>query len=637
MEQKKMERPVLKKMHSVIQEEDPDGSGSDDDTLAEEEDIPFASRKRTPPIRGMLSVPGGGYTRRLLSPIPASPDPSSSSFDSSAMIFAENFRHLMTSEKIGDMRLLVKLSHGRSRFSDVAKYIEVETMRQWTGHRRAEDVGEWAPQRRSAFCRELEDLTGLDHERIAKIRGYHLAHAEIMIFREYTPMGTVEDQLRRSPYSPRRAMAAIKDVLSGLQYCHGHQPRILHRNLRASNLLLRSDERILLCDFGLENMDQGPRGTVASEIPSQSGKPPSTSEYSHYRRMILATAPEILERVEDESAYTEAADIWAAGCCLAEMLTGRPPLAEEYKKLGDEELYQELLNRCETHNWDFSPRRLVGRENAEEADVRGWLVAIFDLDEEARPSAAQLLTTPEFGPTIEISLPVPQPPISTRKATNLKLKLPTADELARDVERNEEKRSPRTSRISAIPSPTDRPLSSTGVTVVDDFHVALRWYGSRFLLFVSLLGKWICVVFLAACSLGAVAFLVFTAISLIYNGIGIVCQCKLNEGFIVLIALILLPILILLTTLCCNNSIEKYKQAKADGSLERCRYVKKPPKEDIVLCGVLVLQGTHGRAKGSRGEEIRRKNADSQQQDPMAVTQALRLQSGFAMGVSKLA
>ena len=70
-----------------------------------------------------------------------------------------------------------------------------------------------------------------------------------------------------------------------------------------------------------------------------------------------------------------------------------------------------------------------------------------------------------------------------------------------------------------------------------------------------------------------VAGSVFFAIFVIYNGIGVVCQCQLNEGFIVLIALILLPIIILLTTLCCNNTYEKYKAAKEDGTMEKSRYL----------------------------------------------------------------
>ncbi|VDM64388.1 unnamed protein product [Angiostrongylus costaricensis] len=93
----------------------------------------------------------------------------------------------------------------------------------------------------------------------------------------------------------------------------------------------------------------------------------------------------------------------------------------------------------------------------------------------------------------------------------------------------------------------------------------LKWYGSRIIIFGLLLLKWVAMLLLAALSLGILAGSVLLAIYAIYSAIGVVCRCQLNEGFIVLIALILLPIIILLTTLCVNNSCEKYKQAEEDG------------------------------------------------------------------------
>ncbi|RCN32763.1 hypothetical protein ANCCAN_21421 [Ancylostoma caninum] len=158
----------------------------------------------------------------------------------------------------------------------------------------------------------------------------------------------------------------------------------------------------------------------------------------------------------------------------------------------------------------------------------------------------------------------------------------------------------------------------------------MKWYGSRVLIFGLLLLKWVAMVFLAALSLGFVAGSVFLAIYIIYTGIGVVCQCQLNEGFIVLIALILLPIIILLTTLCVNNSCEKYKQAQEDGSLEKCRYVYPRPEDDIVLCGFIIIDGQ----KDVRKSSVRRKLAGDES-DPTAATNLPK--GAFVRGVAGIA
>ncbi|VDL74034.1 unnamed protein product [Nippostrongylus brasiliensis] len=172
---------------------------------------------------------------------------------------------------------------------------------------------------------------------------------------------------------------------------------------------------------------------------------------------------------------------------------------------------------------------------------------------------------------------------------------------------------------------------STLVDVWEDpLRTCLKWYGSRILIFGLLLLKWVAMVFLAALSLGFVAGSVFLAIYVIYSGIGVVCQCQLNEGFVVLIALILLPIIILLTTLCVNNSCEKYKQAQEDGSLEKCRYVYSRPEDDIVLCGIIVVDGR----KEDRKTSVKRKLAGDES-DPTA---AVNLPKGaFVRGVAGIA
>ncbi|CAJ0930798.1 unnamed protein product, partial [Mesorhabditis belari] len=665
------DRPLLRKMHSTIQEESDDENGgfdgNDDD---ENEEIRRRGkekepRKFSPPktlnLHGKmksLPIPAPTYSRqlRLLTPIPASPASSASSIDSSHFTYTNHFPHLFTEEKMKEMRKIGPLSEGRSRFGDVSKYVENESMRVWTGAKRKENTQQWAPGQKAAFLREMEEMANLVHSRIARLYGFYIGPEEIISFRDYSPMGTVEDQMHRNgALSVKSALSYMKDLLEGLQFCHNNQPRVLHRNIKASNLLLRTDNHVLLCDFGIENIEhlknevnvekKEERKVSTSSLTIEKPKyVPSTSEISHFRRTLLATAPEILERIFDESAYTEAADIWASGCVLVEMLTLKPPLTDSFNHLDDLALHEELISFSRNNQLNVSPQNLLSERKDECREVYNLLKTMMEIDEDRRPSASQLLLEEEFSEINEVRITIPSslptPPLASRKAPHLKVKVPTIEEISKALEKKGSD-TKSDSKKSQESTELDGNKMEKGKWTNEDTTECskiLRWYGSRCLLFLSLLFKWMGVVLLSALSLAFVAYVVFNAIFLIYKAIGIVCQCKLNEGFIVLIALILLPILILLTTLCCNNSIEKYKQAKADGSLEKCSYVKKAPKDDIILCGMLVLQGTNGRSKKRSNESLaRRKNAESTQHDQTSMTQALRLQSGFAMGVSKLA
>lgn len=115
--------------------------------------------------------------------------------------------------------------------------------------------------------------------------------------------------------------------------------------------------------------------------------------------------------------------------------------------------------------------------------------------------------------------------------------------------------------------------------------------GSRILIFLMLMIKWTLMVFSAACALSIIATSIFLSISIIYRLIRMSCQCELNEGnkekvlesfnqkenhfigFVVLIAIILLPILILLTTLCCNTACEKYHQRMDSERYKKSKFV----------------------------------------------------------------
>jgi serine/threonine protein kinase len=97
----------------------------------------------------------------------------------------------------------------------------------------------------------------------------------------------------------------IRQAMEGLKYLHQH--RVIHRDLKAANMLLTKDGVLKIADFGTcAQLKQCM--TMTGEIKGVMGSP-------------CWMAPEVLR----DQGYGRKADIWSIGCTLIEMATGQPP------------------------------------------------------------------------------------------------------------------------------------------------------------------------------------------------------------------------------------------------------------------------------------------------------------------------
>ena len=154
------------------------------------------------------------------------------------------------------------------------------------------------------FRREVETLTSLTHKHILPVYDYGQEGPWHYLVMAYISQGTLAHRLSaHGPFTPVEANVLFEQIASALQYAHDQG--ILHRDIKASNILLQNDTYAYLADFGIAKLLERENGLT------QTGTFLGTPEYM---------APELFE-----SQAVLASDIYALGVVLYHMLTGRLP------------------------------------------------------------------------------------------------------------------------------------------------------------------------------------------------------------------------------------------------------------------------------------------------------------------------
>ncbi|XP_009383559.2 mitogen-activated protein kinase kinase kinase 17-like [Musa acuminata AAA Group] len=128
------------------------------------------------------------------------------------------------------------------------------------------------------------------------------------LFMEYAPGGSLSDEIARR--GGRLDEVAIRthacDVLRGLAYLHSRG--VVHCDVKGRNVLIGSDGRAKIADLGCASRIRGDEEEVEGDCQRLRGTP-------------MFMAPEVARGEEQGPA----ADLWALGCTIIEMATGRPP------------------------------------------------------------------------------------------------------------------------------------------------------------------------------------------------------------------------------------------------------------------------------------------------------------------------
>src|SRR5262245_47133718 len=184
------------------------------------------------------------------------------------------------------------------------------------------------PDRGARFQREAKTLAALNHPHIGGIYGLEDAGGVRALVLELVEGPTLADRIAQGPIPLDEALPIVKQIAEALEAAH--EQGIIHRDLKPANIKLRDDGMVKVLDFGLAKaMD--PASAIS---PSLTAFPTITTPAMMTGvGTILGTAAYMSPEQARGRAVDKRSDIWALGCVLYEMLTGKR--AFEGEDVGD--------------------------------------------------------------------------------------------------------------------------------------------------------------------------------------------------------------------------------------------------------------------------------------------------------------
>ncbi|KAJ7038288.1 kinase-like domain-containing protein [Mycena alexandri] len=157
---------------------------------------------------------------------------------------------------------------------------------------------------------ESETLKVLDHPNIVQYLGFEETPANLSIFLEYVPGGSIGScLLRHGKFDEEVTKSFTSQILAGLEYLH--VKGILHRDLKSDNILVETTGVCKISDFGISKRTDD-----------------QNDAHTAMQGTVFWMAPEVINT--QKKGYSFKIDIWSIGCVVLEMWAGtRPWLGEE--------------------------------------------------------------------------------------------------------------------------------------------------------------------------------------------------------------------------------------------------------------------------------------------------------------------
>ena len=178
------------------------------------------------------------------------------------------------------------------------------------------------PDRLARFQREAEVLAALNHPYIAQIHGLEESGGVPALVLELVEGPTLAEHIANGPLPIDEALPIARQIAEALAAAHEHG--IIHRDLKPANIKVRPDGTVKVLDFGLAKAFETATGTASGPGASALEHSPTiTSPAMTLQGMILGTAAYMSPEQAKGRPADKRSDVWAFGCVLFEMLTGK--------------------------------------------------------------------------------------------------------------------------------------------------------------------------------------------------------------------------------------------------------------------------------------------------------------------------
>jgi eukaryotic-like serine/threonine-protein kinase len=171
------------------------------------------------------------------------------------------------------------------------------------------------PERLARLHREAQLLAALNHPNIAAIHGFEESGGIHALVLEFVDGETLADRIARGPIPVDEALQIAKQIVEAPEAAH--EQGIIHRDLKPANIKVRPDGMVKVLDFGLAKALEG------EHVGADMSLSPTISIAATRMGVILGTAAYMAPEQARGKAADRRVDIWAFGCVLYEMITGK--------------------------------------------------------------------------------------------------------------------------------------------------------------------------------------------------------------------------------------------------------------------------------------------------------------------------